>query len=138
MLKKLKYRLEPFWWGISARWHAIQHLWRGHDVKWRGGGCFDWWSGHSCITCEECPDTSVEDGKHVGLVFWMRRNRVWEWIGTRICGFVGHPLFQHPKVGDQYKEDEVYCYRCMFEAPVRKVWLEDANRPKASQAGTVS
>jgi hypothetical protein len=118
-------RLYCYGYSIQAHWDALIHMLRGHDLRWFGD-CVSLWDGHlGCIICDKCPDTGVEDGEHVGLIIWMRHSDALHWFGMRLCGLIGHPLFQHPKSGDTYKEDEIYCYRCMTDSKLRKVWLED-------------
>lgn len=107
--------------GIQARVDAIGHILRGHKLLWRGYGCIDPWTGHTgCIICEECPDSSVEDGKHVGYVFWMRHWRWMNWVGQKVCAFLGHSERRHPQTGDGNGgwvdvPDEWYCYRCLAD-----------------------
>lgn len=119
--------------GIQARAEAFVHLLRGHNLRWRGD-CFDWWTGHTgCIVCEGCPDTSVENGKHVGCIFWCRTNRPLWWLGRTICGWLGHPELRHPQRGNGREDaegnpilvdvvDEWYCYRCLAD-------VEDGGEP---------
>lgn len=118
--------MEPVWWRIEAHYDWVMHTLRGHKTRgyWQ---CWSLWVGHlGCLTCEECPDTSIEDGKHVGLVIWMSNSNAMLWIGQRLCGLLGHQLFQFSKVsGGHYSEDQIYCYRCMADSTIRKVWLED-------------
>lgn len=110
--------------GLQARWEALGHEWRGHEVHWRK--YLDLWSGGTGdIVCVNCPDSNDGQGG-CDVVFWMRTWRWMSWIGMRVCGLLGHPLFQHPKRYDAYVEDEVYCYRCCWGGQLRKVWLEDA------------
>src|SRR3954469_25986588 len=110
--------------GIGARWDAWGHVFRGHNVIWREDP--DLWTGITgSITCRTCPDTNEGQGGN-DLCFWVRHWAWMGWVGERICGLIGHPLFQHPKQHDQYLEGQVYCFRCTFEAPLRKVWLEDS------------
>lgn len=106
--------------GIQARADAVWHMLRGHRVRWFGAPCcIEPWAGHfGCITCVECPDSSVgEDGKHNGVVFWMNESRIVWWLSRRLCGWLGHSELRHPKVPLMglwaYKHDEWYCYRCM-------------------------
>lgn len=102
--------------GLHARAEALAHKLRGHDVRWRGD-CVDWWCGHTgCITCEACPDSTFEDGAHVGVVFWCRDNPLLRWLGQAVCGWKGHGERRHPQrgTGEGWEDvlDEWYCYRC--------------------------
>lgn len=108
--------------GLGARWDAVKHFYRGHDIVWREDATL--WSGITgAIVCRNCPDTNEGKGGN-DLYFWVRSWRWIGWIGERVCGLLGHPLFQHPMRYDKYLDEEVYCYRCGFGAPLRKTWLE--------------
>lgn len=107
--------------GIQARWEALGHLLRGHKLKWRGD-CIDLWTGHlGYIECKECPDTALEDGKHVGLDLWMRHNRLIWWFARRLCAWLGHPEHRHPQHMDTDLgmsvdiESKWYCCRCLAD-----------------------
>lgn len=113
-------RLCCYGYGIRARWEALKHLLRGHQLRWRDDG-IDLWTGHmGCIVCEECPDTALEDGKHVGVHLWSRDNRLLGWLGQQLCAYLGHPEHRHPQRGDGNEgwvdvESEWYCYRCLAD-----------------------
>lgn len=99
--------------GIGARWHALGHLVRGHDVRWRSRP--DFWAGCTGdIICENCPDSSGS-----GIVFWCRHKRSLTWITQRICGGLGHSELRHPTQWRDGADVEIvtewYCYRCAAE-----------------------
>ena len=112
--------------GLSARLEALKHLLQGHRLRWRDGG-IDLWTGFTgSITCEECPDTEMEDGTHVGLILWSRSNRPLWWFSRKLCAWLGHPEHRHPQryTGSDDAEgnpimadieDQWYCYRCVAD-----------------------
>ena len=111
--------------GIHARWEALRHIMRGHQLRWRCD--IDLWVGSmGCIVCEECPDTQPEYGKHVGLSIWSRNNRLIGWLGQQLCAWLGHPEHWHPQRWTGKKdaegnlvmadiEGEWYCCRCAVD-----------------------
>ncbi len=115
--------LYSFGYGIGARWIAIGHQLRGHDVHWRQD--IDLWLGMTgSIVCENCPDTK----DHCGLFIWSR-DWVWmRWVAQKLCAWLGHPELRHPRywigTGDPLDdgnmveiEDKLYCYRCFADVP---------------------
>jgi hypothetical protein len=117
------------WLSLQAHSSAVWHWLRGHKVHFIGD--LELWCGcWGDVWCEECPDTAIEDGKHVGLSIWCRHSWAIAWLGMKLCGLLGHPVFQHPKRYDAYVEDEIYCYRCMFDSKLRKAWANDNETDK--------
>ena len=118
MEKKTKGRGVMFWrswYGFQSRLSALWHLARGHRIRWRTDA--NWWLGCSGnIECEDCPDAGSSD-----LVIWCRYAPWRAWIAERICGWLGHPGWEHPqrhRVGGADDEcddvmDEWWCTRCV-------------------------
>ena len=112
--------------GIQARFSAIGHLLRGHDLRWRVNG--DPWSGcFGDIECSSCPDSS--DGK-TDVIVWCRQNQLWSLFAQLVCGWLGHPDLRHPQRSTGWNEatnrgdyedikDRWYCYRCMADVEVK-------------------
>lgn len=121
-------RLCCWGYGWQAHGDAFVHMLRGHRVAWFGD-CVDLWTGHlGCISCEACPDSRVENGKHVGAILWARDNAAIWWLGRFICRWLGHDELRHPQTWHcgfmAYLHDKWYCYRC----------LEDIESPQAENA----
>ena len=102
--------------GIRARYTAIQHWRRGHNLRWRAN--MEIWVGCTGdIVCKDCPDN-----KGVGVILWCRYNRVLNKITQAVCGMLGHAERKHPQrysgcdANDspvmEYIIDEWYCFRC--------------------------
>jgi hypothetical protein len=55
------------WYSLRARIEALNHILRGHDVRWRVNA-----DEHSAgdIRCANCPD--IEDHEGTGLLIWYR------------------------------------------------------------------
>lgn len=108
---KLKFYF-AVWLPLSAHVDGVSHWLQGHRTTFIGS--VDLWSGFlGDISCEECPETSMEDGKHVGLSIWCRHSSLIMHVGQAICGLLGHRELKHPTRGEEPVLDQWYCSRCM-------------------------
>ena len=107
----IKWDLDPLcnWWGIQARWSALDHWWRGHRVHWRDKT--DLWTGITGdIWCESCLDIDGGD-----ICIWVREWRVLAWLAARACGALGHPSWTHPENAHGPILEREYCTRCLSD-----------------------
>lgn len=113
------------WLPIAAHVDGVSHWLQGHRVTFVRS--IDLWSGFlGAIECDECPETRLENGKHVGLSIWMRHSTLVMRIAQVVCGCMGHRELKHPTRGnDEPIRDQWYCSRCISDVLPPSAGAED-------------
>ena len=65
---------DHYWYGLRARLEALNHIIRGHDVRWRVN-VDELCAGD--IECRNCPD--LDDSDFRPLFLWCRGRKSSEW-----------------------------------------------------------